>query len=129
MMVLIAALWPCVHSCPFRSLPFLGPEKSERSAARERNLAEVVTGQPLTYAQQTALDETMTRIAGTDFFAPIGAQTGARFLNVPDVTGIDNKTFQQYVSQAVHETFGGAETPGAVEIRRHAADSGYLPID
>jgi hypothetical protein len=47
---------------------------------------------------------------------------------VPAQSGIDNRTFQKYVEKAVKQVFGAEGMPDA-EIRRHAADSGYLSID
>jgi hypothetical protein len=97
--------------------------------AGARNLAEVHLGRPLSDTEASALYTAMSKNAGTDFFVPIGAPNGARFLNIPDVTGMDNQTFQRHVLKSVQGVFGGKDVPGAVEIRRHAADSGYLPID
>jgi hypothetical protein len=101
----------------------------ESDPLKDRNLSDIMLGRPLTNDETARLYATIAREAGTDFYAPIGSPRGARFVNVPEVTGIDNRAFQAHVEKAVQEVFGDANVPGDVRIAHRAADSNYIPID
>jgi hypothetical protein len=63
-----------------------------------------------------------------EFFAPIGSESGARFLNIPEKTGLDNRTFQTHIEAAVKDVFERDGRPSGT-VTFHAADSGYLDVD
>jgi hypothetical protein len=105
------------------------PFYRQGDALKNRNLTDVMLGRRLSFEEQRALYDVVTREAGTDFFSPIGSPTGARFLNVPDETGIAHPAFQKHIERAVREVFGPSTTPGDVEVVHRLADSGYTPID
>jgi hypothetical protein len=56
-----------------------------------RNMFDVNLGRPINHDEAHKIADTMQRQTGTDFFSPIHTPTGYRFINVPEVSGVQNK--------------------------------------
>lgn len=95
----------------------------------DKNFAEIQLGRPLHEDETIALMQAVARHTGSDFFSPIGSPAGARFMNIPDFSGLDNKTFQKKLHEAVQEVFGRDDIPGTVTIKSGAADGWYYEND
>jgi hypothetical protein len=85
------------------------------------NLVDVRMGRPLSADEAQAVTAAMKEATGSEFYAPIGTEKGFRFLNVPEASGLDNKTF----AEAVRRVAGSDILPGEVQLHHAKADSFY----
>lgn len=100
---------------------------ADRLNRDDANMLDFRVGRPLTQDETARVAEQLSSVAG-GFFSPIATPKGFRLLNVPEVTGIDNRAFHALIVNRLDQMEAGT-LPVAIETHLARADSGYLEND
>ena len=80
----------------------------------------------MTLAEAQKVSQLVAQETGTDFFSPVFTSNGYRFLNVPEASGLSNKTFHTAIDKAIQKAYPDTQT---VESVKGHSDIIYEPND
>lgn len=122
------------HGAGFKQRDLIAEHLTEAATAPadrlnrdDANLLDFRVGRPLSQDETLRVAQQLSSVAG-GFYAPIATPKGFRILNVPEVTGIDNRAFHALIVNRLDQMEAGT-LPVAIETHLARADSGYLEND